>query len=187
MCIEHTHTNARAHARELDWFSQLDWINVNPRKGHWAPPPPTRPPLSLQEHSPARRSSHPLRVRLKLRRTLPGSPSEKHSCIPGPVSGTVLLCSCRKLGASRRLLRQLIRRRCWSGHGSGAAPLAQTDPGSLCAVPTVYFVRTESLPNFFSSVCSAGDQDTDWAHRTRKALMWTISGNIQNKSALTLM
>lgn len=54
---------------------------------------------------------------------LPGSPSENHSCVPRPVSVTLLLCSCRELGASRRL--QLRQIHC-SGRGPGSAPRRDT-------------------------------------------------------------
>lgn len=79
--------------------------------------------------------------------TLPGSPSEKHSCVPGLVLVTVFLSSCRELGASRRLLQQLIRHRHRSGHGTEAAPWTDTKPRSVSRNLIVSEILTVFLPN----------------------------------------
>lgn len=49
---------------------------------------------------------------------LPGSPSEKHSCLPGPAS--VWSSSCRELGASRRLCNLAKRWWWWSAAACSA-------------------------------------------------------------------
>lgn len=115
------------------------------RLGVWRIPTPTPSPVSLQNRSLAspivHQSLHPNKPIMVLLSAscsvptcsiltslasyfkLPGSPSENHSYVPRPVSVTLLLCSCRELGASRRLQLQQIH---WSGRGPGSAPRRDT-------------------------------------------------------------
>lgn len=96
---------------------------------------------------------HPLSSTELANQTLPGSPSEKHSCVPGPVSVTLLLCNYKELGASRSLRLQPIRRRYRSGHGAGAALRNRPSVGKLllsrASLPTNPFICTDGSGALF--------------------------------------